>query len=503
MAHSKYLLGYDIGSSSIKASLVRIEDGKCIASAVSPKKELEIRSDQPGWAEQHPDVWWEHVKIVTGDLLKKSSAQKQDIEAIGISYQMHGLVIIDQDKRVLRPAIIWCDSRAVNIGKKAFKALGQEFCLKHFLNSPGNFTASKLKWIKENEPEIYNKIYKMMLPGDFIAMKMTGQINTTISGLSEGILWDYDQSKPAETLMNYYGIPMALLPEAADCFEIHGTLTSRASEELGLSMHTKVAYRAGDQPNNAFSLNVLQPGEAAATAGTSGVIYGVTDKPKFDRKSRVNSFVHVNHSKVQSRYGVLLCVNGTGIMNSWLKRTAGYDNSSFSYDRMNSLAAEALVGSAGLVVLPFGNGAERILENRDIGAHIYGLHFNRHNLSHLLRAGQEGIVFALNYGFGIMKEMGMDIRTVKAGQANMFLSPVFRKSFVNTTESILELYNTDGAQGAARGAGIGSGVFLNPEEAFEGLEVLDVLEPEPGLTASYKEAYNHWLSSLKSLINNE
>ncbi len=493
---SQYLLGFDIGSSSIKACLLNTDTGQPVAAATSPDKEISIHSPHPGWAEQDPEVWWEHVIQATRRLIASCPFDLSGIAAIGISYQMHGLVLVDKDKRVLRPSIIWCDSRAVAIGDAAFKSIGQKKALSHLLNSPGNFTASKLKWVKENEPETYEKIYRFMLPGDYIAMKMTGEIKTTLSGLSEGVFWDFKKQSLSDMVLGIYDIDRSMIPEHTDTFSIQGELSGSAAEALGLRAGIPLSYRAGDQPNNAFSLNVLNPGEVAATAGTSGVIYGITGEAGYDPQSRVNTFVHVNHEKRSPRYGVLLCINGTGIMNSWLKHQTGADD----YPAMNTLALETAPGSDGVRVMPFGNGAERVLGNIDPGAMIYGLNFNRHHRGHLLRAAQEGIVFSLNYGFDIMKGMGMDLEIVRAGKANMFLSPLFREAFVNTTETVVELYNTNGAQGAARAAGIGAGIFDNSGEAFEGLTLQSRIVPEKEKVKQYKEIYSDWLELLNDKI---
>jgi len=491
------LLGYDVGSSSIKATLMEAETGEVLATATSPEKELEIIAEKFGWAEQKPHIWWEHVIKATQKValkIRNSKSEIRNVKAIGISYQMHGLVVVDKNKEVLRPSIIWCDSRAVQIGEKAAADIGEEKCLKRLLNLPGNFTASKLKWVMENEPDIYSKIYKIMLPGDYIAMKMTGEIKTTPSGLSEGIMWDFNQQGLADLVLDYYGISEDLIAEVIPTFSVQGELTKAAANELGLKADTKISYRAGDQPNNALSLNVLNPGEIAATAGTSGVVYGITEKSDYDSKSRVNTFVHVNHTLQAPRYGVLLCLNGTGILNSWLKHNA---TDGLDYDRMNELASSVEVGSDRLVILPYGNGAERTLENKNLGASIYGLNFNIHNRAHLLRAAQEGIVFALNYGLGIMRQTGVQIKTVRAGNANMFLSPLFAEAFATVTESTVELYNTDGSQGAARGAGIGAGIYKGPEDAFAGLQPVKTIKPNGKLTKAYKKAYERWENILR------
>ena len=493
------LLGYDVGSSSIKTTLMDAESGQVLASATSPDKELEIIAKQLGWAEQDPAVWWEHVKAATKKIKSQAEFDAGDVHAIGISYQMHGLVVVDKNNQLLRPSIIWCDSRAVQIGEKAAADIGQDKCLKRLFNLPGNFTASKLKWVMEKEPKVYSRIHKIMLPGDYIAMKMTGELKTTPSGLSEGIMWDFEGDGPAQFVLDNYGISSELLTETVPTFSIQGELTKEAADELGLEAGTMVSYRAGDQPNNALSLSVLQPGEIAVTAGTSGVVYGVSDRKNYDRLSRVNVFVHVNHSAVAPRYGVLLCLNGTGILNSWLKHNfvAG---EGLDYKQMNELAAKVPVGSDGLVILPYGNGAERTLENRNLGASVHGWNFNVHKKAHFLRAAQEGIVFALNYGLDIMRDMGIQLTTVKAGNANMFLSPLFAEAFATVTQATVQLYNTDGSQGAARGAGIGAGVYKSPDEAFVGLEPVKTVEPNKKLTSAYQQAYADWEGVLKQQL---
>lgn len=482
----KYLLGIDLGSSSIKASIVDAASGTSVASAQSPKEEMAMKAVQPGWAEQEPDLWWEHARNAIHAVLKSANINSSDIQAIGISYQMHGLVCIDKDRKVLRPSIIWCDSRAVPYGQAAFENLGAGYCLGHLLNSPGNFTASKLKWVKENEPAIFSKIDKIMLPGDYLAMRLTGEIVTTASGLSEGILWDFKEEKIADKLLDYYGFPKSLIPAVVPTFSVQGKLLKDVAADLGLAAGTPVSYRAGDQPNNAYSLNAVNPGETAATAGTSGVIYGVTDKNAFDEKSRVNTFLHVN----DNTKGVLLCINGTGILNSWLRKISG----SLEYNAINEKAAQAPIGSDGLTILPFGNGAERILENKDIGSTIEGLNFNIHTQSHLFRAAQEGIVFSLGYGFDILKNMGLKTNVIRAGHANMFLSPLFREAFVNTIGAQLELYDTDGSKGAALGAGRGVGL------EFKGLKKILTLDPDQKRSKQYSEAYQIWLKHLNSKL---
>jgi xylulokinase len=493
-----YLLGIDVGSSSVKASVVDGASGKCIATAYYPKQEMKITALQAGWAEQSPELWWENLKLAIGDVLNTSKIEPKTIDSIGISYQMHGLVVVDKNQTVLRPSIIWCDSRAAVYGNKAFKDLGEKACLASLLNSPGNFTASKLKWVKENEPELYSRIDKIMLPGDYIAMKLSGDIKTTASGLSEGILWDFKKNGVAEELMNYYGFDRSFIPEIVPTFSVQSVVNAEAAAELGLAEGTKISYRAGDQPNNALSLNVLNPGEIATTAGTSGVVYGVSGEVKYDPLSRVNTFAHVNHTKTATRLGVLLCINGTGILNSWLNKYAG--NKPLSYEEMNQKAATVSIGSEGLSILPFGNGSERVLQNKNIGAQISGLGFNTHTDAHLFRAAQEGIVFSFKYGMEIMEEIGIKASYIRAGKANMFLSPVFRETLAGVSGATIELFDTDGSVGAARGAGIGSGYYASAKEAFAGLQKLETVTPDSSKKSQYDDAYQNWKNQLNKQL---
>lgn len=486
-----YLLGYDLGSSSVKVSLINSETGVCVFSASSPKKEMDIKSLKSGWAEQNPNVWWDNIKKSTHTVLNESKVDSRDIKAIGISYQMHGLVLVDRDLNLLRDAIIWCDGRAVPYGEKVFHDIGASKCLTQLLNSPGNFTLSKLAWVKTNEPDIFRKIRYYMLPGDYIAMRMTGRPSTTRTGLSEGITWDFRYNAPAFFLYDYWGISIDMIPELVPVFGNQGKLKSDVAEELGLTAGTPITYRAGDQPNNALSLNVLQPGELAATAGTSGVVYGVASGLKYDPELRVNSFAHVNHSDHDARIGVLLCINGTAILNKWMKNNVA--PADIEYEQMNELAMTVPIGSEGLSVLPFGNGLERMLKNQEFGCSVHGIDFNRTTKAHLIRAAQEGIAFSFKYGMDMMNELGIETHTIRAGYANLFLSPVFRQTLANLTGATIELYNTDGSTGAARGAGIGAGIYKNTDEAFCSLKKVEQVRPVPEEVDPVAKAYREWL----------
>ena len=488
--HKEYLLGFDVGSSSVKCSLVNASTGLCEASAFYPKAEAPIKAIHNGWAEQSPQSWWDYAKQGLQQVMKETATVGSQIKAIGISYQMHGLVCVDSNQQPLRDSIIWCDSRAVPFGDEAFRTLGEDYCLSHLLNSPGNFTASKLAWVRQNEPEIFQKIHKIMLPGDYIAMRLSGEINTTVGGLSEGIMWDFAANTLAHRLLQHYGIPEKMIPDIVPTFAEQCRVSEEAAKETGLAPGTPISYRAGDQPNNALSLNVFNPGEIASTAGTSGVVYGVLSEVNYDLQSRVNTFAHVNHSADRPRLGVLLCINGTGILNAWIRRNVAPEG--IGYAEMNELGSQVPIGSEGVSIIPFGNGAERVLCNKETGCSLHGINFNRHGKAHLVRAAQEGIAFSFCYGMEIMQQMGMDIRKIHAGKANMMLSPLFRDTLASVSGATIELFETDGSVGAAKGAGIGCGLYADNNEAFQSLQRLAVIEPDTARQDEYKAAYQQW-----------
>ncbi len=494
----RYLLGFDVGSSSVKASLVDADSGVCMASAFYPEKEAPIIAVKSGWAEQDPQMWWNYAKLSLKKVMDYASVTGEDIKAIGISYQMHGLVCVDKQMQVLRPSIIWCDSRAVPYGERAFEEIGSDKCLSHLLNSPGNFTAAKLAWVKDNEPELFERIYKVMLPGDYIAMKLSGVINTTISGLSEGMFWDFKNKETAGFLLDYFGFDWGVIADIVPTFGVQCEVCASAAEELGLKAGTPISYRAGDQPNNALSLNVFNPGEIASTAGTSGVVYGVLGDVNYDRHSRVNTFAHVNYTKDVNRLGVLLCINGTGILNAWIRRNVAPEG--ISYSEMNEIMSTVPIGSEGVTIIPFGNGAERVLENKEVGCSIHGINFNKHGKAHVMRAAQEGIVFSFCYGMEVMQQMGMDIKKIHAGKANMFFSDIFRNTLAGVSGATIELYETDGSVGAAKGAGLGCGIYKDNNEAFASLKKLAVIEPDEKHRGEYLEAYSLWKEKLFHLI---
>lgn len=491
------LLGYDLGTSSVKACLMDAATGKVLATDFYPHQEAPIKSLQPGWAEQAPEDWWTRVVEATKSVMAMAKIDPKDIKAIGISYQMHGLVMVDKAGKVIRDSIIWCDSRGVPYGEKASAELVDENIMPHILNRPGNFTATKLAWVKENEPEKFDRIWKIMLPGDYVAWRMTGNCLTNPEGLSEYMLWDFRENGPARILMDYFGYSLDILPEVVPTFSNQGGLTAEAAAELGLAPGTPITYRAGDQPNNALSLNVFEPGEVAATAGTSGVVFGINDRVDYDPQSRVNNFAHVNHTAEDPRIGVMTCISGTGILNSWMKRNVAAPDC--SYDMMNELAAKSPVGSRGVTILPFGNGAERVLKNQDPGASFHGIRFNINDRNDLLRAAQEGIVFALMYGMEVMEGIGMQINKIHAGHANMFLSPVFRDTLASVSGADIVLFDTDGSAGAARGAGIGAGIYDNRDQAFSTLKQIDIIHPAADRQA-YIDAFARWKNILEKSL---
>jgi xylulokinase len=495
----RYLLGFDVGSSTIKAALIDIGSEKAVARSQWPEKDMGFVSIAAGFAEQNPDDWWNCIRKCTGILLQQNPQMSDEIAAIGISYQMHGLVALDSSMNLLRPAVIWCDSRAVEIGERALEDLGKRYCLNHFLNSPGNFTASKLRWVKENEPDIFDKIHTIMLPGDYVAFRMTGELYTTRSGLSEGILWDFQEGGIARRILSHYEIPQSMIPKIKDNFSRQGKLTKLAAQDLGLKSGIPITYRAGDLATNAFSLNVVSPGDVAAKIGMSGTIYGISQRPICDTRFRLNTFVHVNHTKINPSYGILHCVNGAGILNHWLCENLLPKDIS-NTEIINSYASRVKPGSEGVLVYPFGNGSERSLGNLNMGMAVHGIDFAKHSVEHIVRGSQEGIAFALNYGIEIMRDIGVEVRRVRAMNSNLFQSNEFCEAFAAITQTQLEVYNTDAAEGTARAAGIGAGIYSDSDEAFRHVEMAKVYNPDKELSAVYSKTWEKWKSLLSKYL---
>ena len=485
-------IGFDIGSSFVKAALVEVETGKPIARARVPEVEIPMEAQQLGWAEQHPNLWWQYLCEATQKLLTETDINPEQISSIGISYQMHGLVLVDRDLNPLRKSIIWCDSRATSYGEKAFEKLGKGYCKDHLLNSPGNFTASKLAWVIENEPELYQKAYKLMLPGDFLAAKLSGIPQTTITGLSEGIFWDFKNDQASQALFDHYQIDQSLVPEVVDNFTVQATVSNAGAQATGLKEGPPITYRAGDQPNNAYTLGARKAGDVVATGGTSGVVYALTDQLSGNELTKVNTFAHVNYQPQQKMFGKLLNLNGAGIQYRWLHQLMG----EVGYEKLNEMAQQAPIGSNGLQVFPFGNGAERMLDNKIVNGHISNINFNIHDNNHMVRATLEGIAFAMIYGIEILKNDGVDIENLKVGNDNLFLSDVFSKTIADTLGISIQMLEATGAEGAAKAS------ISNPHQTQnnDNINITKTIKPNPKLQVESIASFEKWKTQLLNNI---
>ena len=315
--------------------------------------------------------------------------------------------------------------------------------------------------------------------------------------LSEGMLWDYKENKVADWLLDYYGINREMTPTIVENFSRQGILSQKAAQETALPMGIPLVYRAGDQPNNALSLNVLKPGEVAATGGTSGVFYAVTAMSS-GKSTRVNNFIHVNHNEKNPRIGKLLNINGAGVQYRWLLNNIGGE----SYERMNNKAAQIAIGSEGLVILPFGNGAERMFNNKNIGTHFLNMNLNIHTSSHLFRAALEGIAFSFVFGMECLKEDDATISVIRAGNDNLFRSEIFSNTVATLIGHEIEIYNTTGAVGAARAVGLIDGDFEKFGNKITQNDYVMTYKPAKENTP-YIAAYQNWKKELQIMLNNK
>lgn len=433
-------LGIDVGTSSVKVSIVG-EDGVILASATAPaSSERAINSPNPNWAEQNPEDWWEDAQQAILNLPLEARLQ---VEAIGIAYQMHGLVLVDSQFQPVRPSIIWCDGRNIQESQILAESLGLDALENRLLNKPGTLTLAKLAWVAEHEPETLAKAHTFGLPGDFIAYKLTGEWSTTKSGYSEMVGWDFGASIPFEEGFRKAGWKLPL-PEARPNLEEGAPIQKVIAEKLGLPPSARVTYRAGDQPNNAFGLGVLQQGETAISAGTSGVLYGIGDSSPGLHEG-INRFLHVN-----SQIGVLMCLNGVGSALAFARRT-WFQNQ--SYEALSELASQANPENCPYF-FPFGNGAERILSERAFSG-FTELDFNRHNLPELARSVFEGIAFAYRLGSEKMEKAGCLSKVVNGTESGLLKSSFFAQLLANELQVELILSEGDGSTAAARGAALG------------------------------------------------
>ena len=316
-------------------------------------------------------------------------------------------------------------------------------------------------------------------------------MTTTKTGLSEGMLWDYKNNSVADFLLKYYEIDSSLIPKIVPTFGFQCKLNKKGSSECGLLEDIPIYYRAGDQPNNALSLNVLNPGEIAATAGTSGVVFAVTDNVKTNESERINNFLHVNINNSIS-LGKLLCINGAGIQYAKLKNELNIN----SYDEMNKLSSVVEVGSKQLTYLPFGNGSERMLNNINVGSKMLNFDINIHKKEHVIRATLEGIAFAFVYGMQILINDGVKPKVIRAGNDNLFKSKVFGETISTLINTDIEIYETTGAFGAARAVDLRNRDFNKFENNIIENDFLRTFSPQPNLN-DYKNAYNLWVEKLE------
>lgn len=498
-----YLLGIDIGTSGTKTVLFD-EAGNTIASALG---EYPLYQPNVGWAEQDPEDWWKATFSTIKAVLGKSGVNPSDVKGVGLSGQMHGAVLLDKDNQVLRKAIIWCDQRSSAECDQITSIIGKERLIEITANPAlTGFTASKVMWVKNNEPEIFEKVKKILLPKDYIRFKLTGEFATEVSDASGMQFMDIPKRKWSSEVLDKLGIDKGLLGDVYESQEVSGKVHKAAAELTGLKEGTPVVGGAGDQAAGAVGNGIVRPGVISSTIGTSGVVFAFSENVSIDPKGRVHTFCHA----VPNTWHIMGVTQGAGLSLKWFrdnfcieeKRTAelmGID----PYVLMDQEADRVEAGCSGLIYLPYMMGERTPHLDPNAKGVFFGLSA-KHEKQDMLRAVMEGVVYSLKDCLEIIKEMGVDVSEVRAsgggGKSKLWRQ---MQSDVFGTEITTINSSEGGALGVALLAGVGTGVYSSVPEACDAIiKVKTRQAADMALNAKYQKFYNIYGSLYNSLKQN-
>ncbi|NMB45770.1 MAG: xylulokinase [Firmicutes bacterium] len=494
------MIGIDIGTSGVK-TLVVTETGKIVAQATA---EYPLYHPKAGWAEQDPEDWWQATLTTLKKIGEDLGSDADRVKAIGLSGQMHGSVFLDKSGNVLRPAILWCDVRTADQCRYITETVGRDELIRHTSNPAlEGFTAPKIVWLQQNEPDVYRQVAKVLLPKDYVRYRLTGEIFTEMSDAAGSLLLDVTHRRWSEPVLQALNIDPEILPECRESIDVCGTLTQQVAESTGLPAGIPVAGGGADNACGATGAGIVRPGRVLSSIGSSGVIVVHTDQPQTDPQGKVHTFNHA----IPHRWYVMGVIMAAGLSLKWFRDNLGHLEKQMesltgtdAYDLMSAQAAPTPPGAEGLVFLPYLNG-ER---TPHADAYARGVFFGltpRHTRGHLIRAVMEGVVYALRDSVEIIRAMGIPIEQVRAigGGAK---SPLWRQMQADIMQLEVATLNIDEgpAFGAALLAGVCAQVYSSVEEAAENtVRIVHTTEPNRDLTRLYDDYYQLFRSLYPAL----
>jgi xylulokinase len=488
-----WFLGMDVGTGGTRAVIVDAA-GKLIAGASSEHEAF--KTAHPGWAEQNPEDWWRAAQEAIRFALAAAPEPHQPIAAIGLTGQMHGAVLLDETGQVLRPSLIWCDTRTQPQCDWLTEKIGYERLIELTCNPAlPNFTLTKLLWVKQHEPEIFAKTRHILCPKDYVRYRLTGEFAIDVQEASGTLLLDVTHRRWSREVAAAAGIPESWLPTVYESPEVCARISETASGLTGLTARTSVVAGAGDQGAGAVGMGILQPGSVSATIGTSGVVFAATASPTKDPKGRLHTFCHA----VPGLWHVMGVTQGAGLSLRWVRDTFF---PSHNYDELTAAAAKVPSGSEGLEWAPYLLGERTPHLDPEVRA-AFACICSNHTAAHFVRAVLEGVAYSLKDTFTLFAELGIPVTAIRLGGGGA-RGPLWRKIQAGIYGQAVEVLTAEegGAFGSALMAGVGAGHWANLDQACDqAIEVAQRIEPDAADLAAYKTGYAKWRKLYPALKN--
>jgi xylulokinase len=457
------ILGIDVGTGGTRA-LVVDQSGHILAAAT--EEHLPFASPQLGWAEQDPRDWWRAATVAIRKALQLANVSPASIACVGFSGQMHGAVLLDERDEVIRPALIWCDQRTQAQCDELRNIFGERRLIELTCNPPlTNFTLTKMLWVREHEPQNWVRVRKVMLPKDYVRLRLTGESAIDVADASGTLMLNVAKRQWAGEVLEKTGIDGRVLPKLCESPEICGRICDAGARESGLAAGTPVVAGAGDQAAGAVGIGINRPGTVSATIGTSGVVFAATDRPALDPRGRLHTFCHA----IPDRWHVMGVTQAAGLSLRWFRDQLGGGEAlpGDGYDQMCAAAARVSPGSEGAYWAPYLMGERTPHLDPDARAAFVGLTAS-HTRAHLIRAVLEGVAFSLKDTFTILDEIGVPASQIRLGGGGA-RSAVWRQIQADVFGSVVQILAAEegAAYGAAILAGVGAACWSSVDEACD------------------------------------